>query len=312
MGALRKAGVWLGLIEDDDEYPERGYDHRGYDDYDEDEDEVVPVRPRAAERLAEQARTDARRRTPGADAAGCRETRHTETRHTETRHTGTRHPEVRHTDSGREALRGEPAQVRPRCARWPGRRRRSAPRPATRPGTTWPWRRRSTLRERPMLAEPEERRYQITTLHPTTYHEARTVGEHFRDGRTGDHEPDRDGRGGRRRLVDFAAGLAFGLRGTWSASRTGSSCSRPRTCRSPGGQDEDRRGWILPHTVTRRGITVGLSCRRHWPEPLYLAALPVSADAARQVRDGLRALLRPPLAARPGRGRVAGGGVERH
>src|SRR5439155_12905494 len=54
MGALRKAGVWLGLIEDEDD---RGYDGHGYDDdFEDDVDEApVPVRPRAAmaERLAE-------------------------------------------------------------------------------------------------------------------------------------------------------------------------------------------------------------------------------------------------------------------
>ena len=46
MGALRKAGVWLGLIEDEDD---RHYDGPGYDDDFEDEaDEVpAPVRPRA-------------------------------------------------------------------------------------------------------------------------------------------------------------------------------------------------------------------------------------------------------------------------
>src|SRR5437588_1978355 len=54
MGALRKAGVWLGLIEDEDD---RHYDAHGYDDDFEDEADEVPaaVRPRAAvaERLAE-------------------------------------------------------------------------------------------------------------------------------------------------------------------------------------------------------------------------------------------------------------------
>jgi cell division inhibitor SepF len=69
------------------------------------------------------------------------------------------------------------------------------------------------LRERAVIAE-EDQRYQITTLHPTTYREARTIGEHFRDGvpviinLTEMDEADA------RRLVDFAAGLAFGLRGT--------------------------------------------------------------------------------------------------
>src|SRR5437764_14598393 len=54
MGALRKAGVWLGLIEDEDD---RGYDGHGYEDDFEDEVDETPVsvRPRAAvaERLAE-------------------------------------------------------------------------------------------------------------------------------------------------------------------------------------------------------------------------------------------------------------------
>ena len=56
--------------------------------------------------------------------------------------------------------------------------------------------------------------YRITTLHPRTYNEARTIGEHFRE-----HVPvimnltemdDADAK----RLVDFAAGLSFGLRGS--------------------------------------------------------------------------------------------------
>ena len=69
------------------------------------------------------------------------------------------------------------------------------------------------VRERAVAVE-EDQRYQITTLHPTTYREARTIGEHFRDGvpviinLTEMDEADA------RRLVDFAAGLAFGLRGT--------------------------------------------------------------------------------------------------
>ncbi len=54
----------------------------------------------------------------------------------------------------------------------------------------------------------------IVTVHPRTYNEARTIGEHFRDGipvimNLSDME-DVDAK----RLVDFAAGLIFGLRGT--------------------------------------------------------------------------------------------------
>ncbi|WP_282004372.1 cell division protein SepF [Propioniciclava sinopodophylli] len=54
----------------------------------------------------------------------------------------------------------------------------------------------------------------IVTVHPRTYNEARTIGEHFRDGvpvimNLTDME-DVDAK----RLVDFSAGLIFGLRGT--------------------------------------------------------------------------------------------------
>jgi cell division inhibitor SepF len=55
--------------------------------------------------------------------------------------------------------------------------------------------------------------YQITALHPRTYNEARTIGEHFRRStpvimNLSDMD-DADAK----RLVDFAAGLTFGLHG---------------------------------------------------------------------------------------------------
>ncbi|MCW5954106.1 MAG: cell division protein SepF, partial [Propionibacteriaceae bacterium] len=54
----------------------------------------------------------------------------------------------------------------------------------------------------------------IVTVHPRTYNEARTIGENFRDGipvimNLSDME-DSDAK----RLVDFAAGLIFGLHGS--------------------------------------------------------------------------------------------------
>ena len=54
----------------------------------------------------------------------------------------------------------------------------------------------------------------ITTLHPRSYNEARTIGEHFRDGVPVIINLTEMDEGDARRLVDFAAGLAFGLRGT--------------------------------------------------------------------------------------------------
>ena len=54
----------------------------------------------------------------------------------------------------------------------------------------------------------------IITVHPRTYNEARTIGEHFRDGvpviMNLSEMEDADAK----RLVDFAAGLIFGLLGT--------------------------------------------------------------------------------------------------
>ncbi|PZG01288.1 cell division protein SepF [Micromonospora deserti] len=193
MGALRKAGVWLGLVEEDDEraYDDGGYDKGGYRDSryrqsryaeefaDEDEDDAEePPAPRP--RLGDRGRLSER-------AVG---------RSAETERVDTERPE-------RSSVR---SITRPSAGETSGAltyhtRDNLALAPQVQP------------RERAVVAE-EEQRYQITTLHPTTYREARTIGEHFRDGvpviinLTEMDEADA------RRLVDFAAGLAFGLRGT--------------------------------------------------------------------------------------------------
>ncbi|MEE6274064.1 cell division protein SepF [Georgenia wangjunii] len=63
-------------------------------------------------------------------------------------------------------------------------------------------------------AEPEPDLRRISTVHPTTYNEARVIGEAFRDGTpvimnlTGMSETEA------KRMVDFSAGLVFGLHGT--------------------------------------------------------------------------------------------------
>jgi cell division inhibitor SepF len=143
-GAMRKMGVYLGLVEDDDRRELQDYEE--YDDYQ--EADVVPVRRVAA----------------GSSRAGWDDL--AETRavvpHQE--------PAYRETPAYREPYNRE------------------------------------------ALDEPAS--YRITTLHPRTYNEARTIGEHFRE-----HVPvimnltemdDADAK----RLVDFAAGLSFGLRGS--------------------------------------------------------------------------------------------------
>jgi cell division inhibitor SepF len=176
MGALRRAGVWLGLVEDDDE---RGYDdHRGYrgygDDFGDDDDDVddVPVTPRArtaSDRLADRL----------AD----------------------RHAERVESPVGS----------------------RSTVRSITRPASSVSYPTRENLalapqvqvRERAVEEEADDRRYQITTLHPTTYNEARTIGEHFRDGVPVIMNLTEMDESDAKRLVDFAAGLVFGLRGNF-------------------------------------------------------------------------------------------------
>ncbi|MGV9214795.1 cell division protein SepF [Micromonospora sp. RB23] len=196
MGALRKAGVWLGLVEEDDEraYDDGDYDKGGYrdsryrqsryaeefaDDDDDDTEEPPAPRPRASERgrLSE--------RSTGRGAESDRG--------------DTERPERAERSSVRSITRSPASETSGALTYHTRDNLALAPQAVT--------------RERVVVPE-EEQRYQITTLHPTTYREARTIGEHFRDGvpviinLTEMDEADA------RRLVDFAAGLAFGLRGT--------------------------------------------------------------------------------------------------
>lgn len=55
--------------------------------------------------------------------------------------------------------------------------------------------------------------YNIVTLHPRSYSEARQMAEHFRQGNPVIINLDDMDESERKRLVDFASGLAFGLRG---------------------------------------------------------------------------------------------------
>lgn len=97
------------------------------------------------------------------------------------------------------ARRSEPEQARP-VANLAERRRPATATP--RDGET----QRPTSTVAPMS--------RITTLHPRTYNEARVIGENFRDGvpviMNLSEMDDTDAK----RLVDFAAGLVFSVRGT--------------------------------------------------------------------------------------------------
>ncbi len=55
----------------------------------------------------------------------------------------------------------------------------------------------------------------IVKVAPRTFNEARTIGEHFRDGLPVIMNLTEMDDGDAKRLVDFAAGLIFGLRGTF-------------------------------------------------------------------------------------------------
>jgi cell division inhibitor SepF len=55
--------------------------------------------------------------------------------------------------------------------------------------------------------------YNIVTLHPRSYSEARQMGEHYRQGNPVIINLDDMDESERKRLVDFASGLAFGLQG---------------------------------------------------------------------------------------------------
>ncbi|GAA3062395.1 cell division protein SepF [Actinokineospora globicatena] len=54
----------------------------------------------------------------------------------------------------------------------------------------------------------------VITLHPRSYIEARTIGEHYRDGRPVIMNLTEMDDADAKRLVDFAAGLAFAMRGS--------------------------------------------------------------------------------------------------
>jgi len=136
-GAMRKMGVYLGLLEDNERYDE-------YDDYEQE--------PEHGTHAGQS--TQGRAGAPGATVAQLAERR-------------------------RPAAGGVPGQT-------------------------------GGLAVAPRMAELSR----ITTLHPSTYNEARVIGENFREGipviMNLSEMSDVDAK----RLVDFAAGLVFAVHGT--------------------------------------------------------------------------------------------------
>ncbi|MGW1881771.1 cell division protein SepF [Streptomyces sp. NPDC002133] len=184
-GAMRKMAVYLGLVEDD------GYDGRGFDPDDDFEPEMEPEPER-----------DRRRHQPPhqVDRVEHREHR------------------VEHRVEREEPVR----VVSPPAPREPVSHAAALPVESGRPARIAPV--ASITPERPSLEKnapvimpkvvSEREPYRITTLHPRTYNEARTIGEHFREGTPVimnlTEMDDTDAK----RLVDFAAGLVFGLHGS--------------------------------------------------------------------------------------------------
>lgn len=78
----------------------------------------------------------------------------------------------------------------------------------------------TVLGQQPRIATPvasqefaQESSYHIITLQPRSYSEARKVGEHYREGNPVIINLDDMEESERKRLVDFASGLVFGLHG---------------------------------------------------------------------------------------------------
>lgn len=195
MGVMRRAGVWLGLVEDDEAYDETGAGEWG-----------DPPRERERPRGRRRYRDEYPEDDEGSEypAPRARE--------------GSRSPDLDELPPPSRSLLAE--RVAQRRAEREARERDNV-RPITRDSNV------SYLTdenlalaprvhppERPVTPPEEERRYQITTLHPTSFRDARTIGEHFREGTPVIMDLTEMDEADARRLVDFGAGLALGLRGT--------------------------------------------------------------------------------------------------
>lgn len=89
--------------------------------------------------------------------------------------------------------------------------RQIAPRTTDRTGVTVVGSRAATPVESPFVEESSS--YNIVTLQPRSYSEARKVGEYYREGNPVIINLDDMEESERKRLVDFASGLVFGLHG---------------------------------------------------------------------------------------------------
>lgn len=97
------------------------------------------------------------------------------------------------------------------------------------------------------VAVPDLRR--IVTVHPSTYNEARIIGESFRDGVPVIMNLEDMSESDARRMVDFSAGLVFGLHGAIERVTPRVFLLTPATVDVDGGQ--------VPNTAANRFFNQG-------------------------------------------------------
>lgn len=90
---------------------------------------------------------------------------------------------------------------------------RHADRHADRFGEGRPGERRATVTPLPHIVGAQGPMHRITAVHPRSYNDARVIGEHFREGVPVIMNLSEMEDGDAKRLVDFAAGLVYGLQG---------------------------------------------------------------------------------------------------
>ncbi|MGY1746204.1 cell division protein SepF [Blastococcus sp. SYSU D00695] len=223
-GAMRKMGIYLGLVEDDDARAYGRYDARQSDDRYDDRrygrylpedgyDDALDDRHLDDRRLDDR-RLDDRR---------------LDDRRLDDRRVGDRLGDARYDyyDDEVEAPAPQPEPVtlrRSGSARNLGLAPTAGATPASRLTSASAGAAAAPVREPAPAPEPAAEAeaapvpapqpYRITTLHPRTYNEARQIGESFRDGRPVIMNLSEMDDADAKRLVDFAAGLSFGLRGS--------------------------------------------------------------------------------------------------
>jgi cell division inhibitor SepF len=208
-GAMRKMGIYLGLVEDDDT--------RGYGRYDARQTE----HPDSERRYGRY--EDSRYATDFVDD-GYADQSYGEERYPSSRDRfGAGYAADAEAEERSKAPESEPVAPRRPAARPLGLAPSATSATPTRMGgtlggtTSGAGATGLAVREPVAEAEPApapKEPYRITTVHPRTYNEARQIGERFREGGAVIMNLTELADADAKRLVDFAAGLIFGLRGS--------------------------------------------------------------------------------------------------